>query len=118
MFDTIALNPSTWDLTLDPTGSIAVLHTSSAIAQDVASAVQTYQGECWFDTTVGLPYFTQILGEGVNAPLWAGLYNQAALAVPNVAAAQTTFTAVTSDRKLSGTVEVIDTNGQTLNATF
>jgi hypothetical protein len=116
--NTILLNPTTWDLTLDSSGNIAMQTASAAIAQDVASVIQSFQGECWFDTSQGLPYFAQILGQDVNAALFASLYNQAALTVPNVVSAFTSFTGVTSARKLSGTVEVIDTTGQSMNASF
>ena len=115
--DTLQLSPA-WDLMLDASGNIAVQAGSAAVAQDVASAVQTYQGECWFDTSQGLPYFTQILGQAVNVSLFAALYDQAALAVPGVVKAQTTFTAVAAARKLSGVVAIIDTYGQSINAHF
>lgn len=117
-----ALNPATgaptWDLLVDNRGNIALATGAAAVAQDVASAVQTYQGECWFDTTQGLPYFTSLLGQSYNAPLFAALYSQAARTVPGVVLAQTTFTGLNSARKLTGTVSVIDTTGQALNAHF
>jgi len=115
--DTIKLSDA-WDLTLDNLGNIAVEKTSAAISQDVASAVLTYQGEVWYDTTAGLPYFAVILGKPLNAPLFASLYNAAALTVPGTVQAQTTFDALTPERKLVGTVKVTDTEGQSLNATF
>jgi hypothetical protein len=118
MFDTLKLDPTTWDLTLDGSGNIAVQRESYAIAQDVGSAIQAIQGECWFDTTQGLPYFTSILGQSVNTPLFVAYYNQAAMTVPNVTRATTAFNGVSSARKLTGTVQVIDTYGETLNASF
>ena len=117
MYDTIALSTD-WDLMLTGTGDLAVQQESDAIAQDVASAVQTYQGEVWFDTTVGVPYFTSIFGQTLNQPLFSAIYNAVALTVPNVVAAQTTFEGLTVDRKLIGTVQVIDTNGAALNVSF
>ena len=118
MHTTIALTSAGWDLTLDSAKNIALQADSQAVSQDVASVLRTFQGECWYDTGQGLPYFTQILGEGLNTPLFAAAYNAAALTVPDVVKAQTTFTALTVDRKLSGTVEVIDTYGQSINAHF
>jgi hypothetical protein len=118
LFDTLQLDTSTWDLMLDSSRNIAVQTGSAAVAQDVASIVQTFQGEVWFDTAQGIPYFTQILGQPVNGPLFEALYNQAALTVPGVVSAFTSFTGVSSARKLTGTVEVIDTTGQSMNAHF
>lgn len=118
LYDTLQLNTATWDLMLDGQGNIAVQTGSNAVAQDVASVIQAIQGECWYNTQEGLPYFTQVLGGSVNEVLFASLYNAAALSVPNVVKAQTTFTGVGPDRKLAGTVEVIDQYGQSINATF
>lgn len=109
---------SSWDLMLDGHGNIAMIGDSAAIAQDVGSAVYTFLGEVWFNTSVGLPYFAQILGQPLNAPLFSSLYNQIALTVPNVVKAQTTFTALTPTRRLSGTIKVIDTAGQAIDAQF
>jgi hypothetical protein len=116
--DTIQLDPTAWDLLVDSSGNIALQTGSASTAQDVASMVKTFQGECWFDTTQGIPYMTQVLGQNYSASLLASLFNAAALTVPGVVQAQTTFTAPASDRKLSGTVEVIDTYGQSINAHF
>jgi hypothetical protein len=118
MHTTLQLNPTTWDLMLDPSNNIALLSDSEAVAQDVACVLRTFQGECWFNTTQGVPYFQQVLGQPYNMTLMAALYRAAALTVPDVVQAQATFTAPSSSRILSGTVEVIDTAGQALNAHF
>ena len=124
LYDTLALDydrlapTKFWDLTLDNGNNIGTQPGSYAIAQDVASALQTYLGEVWFDTTVGLPYFTQVLNGPTNVPLIASLFNRAAKTVPNVVDAQSTLAGITSSRKLTGVVKVIDTTGQSMNAHF
>lgn len=118
MLSTLKLDSSTWDLTLDGLNNIAIQTESYAVIQDVSSAVLTYQGEVWFDTTIGVPYFDQILGKPLNAPLFGAYYDQAALLVPDVVKATTSFAQLGTSRKLDGTVKVIDTKGQSLNATF
>ena len=103
-----------WDLSLDAGGNIATVSGSEAIAQDVACAIKTFLGEAYFDTTLGIPYFPQVLGEGYSLPLLQALMNAQALSVPGVVQAKTTLTR-TGDRGVTGVVEVVDTTGATLN---
>lgn len=63
MANTIPLHPDTWDIYLDANGNLELTNPDSSIAQDVASAVRTFEGECWYDTTLGMPYFQSILGK-------------------------------------------------------
>lgn len=118
MFSTLKLNPNTWDLTVDGLGNIASDATSYAIAQDVASAVRTVQGELFYDTTQGIPYFLSVLGQNFSPQLFQAYAEQAALSVPGVVKAQAVLGALSSNRKLTGTVSVIDELGTSLNAHF
>jgi hypothetical protein len=116
--DTLKLS-SNWDLMADANGNIAVATGSEAIIQDVSSAIRLFIGELWYDTTQGIPYFSGILGQGVNRALIQSAMEEAALAVPGVVKVQVTLNEL--DRKtrlLTGSVKVIDTNGQELGATF
>ena len=56
MADTLLLDLTNWDLVLDVNGNIAIARPPYALAQDAASAVKTFQGECYYDTTLGIPY--------------------------------------------------------------
>lgn len=58
----IPLN-STWDIYLDAAGNLSLMDNDSSIAQDVASAVRTFDGECWYNNTLGMPYFQSIFGK-------------------------------------------------------
>jgi hypothetical protein len=109
---------SNWDLTADASKNIAMATNGYAIAQDVASAIRTVLGELWYDTEQGVPYFTNILGQRVSLSLIRNYFNKAALMVPGVVKAQTTLNPLTSNRTLTGSVKVIDTNGQALSVTF
>ena len=40
--------------------NIAVADEPYALAQDAASAIRTFIGECYYDTTKGLPYFEKV----------------------------------------------------------
>lgn len=119
MAATLALDPSTWDLTLDGAGNIALALDPDSLAQDAASAIKTFLGECYWDTTVGVPYMTQILGK--SPPTIALLKEQfvgAALTVPGVAAAQCFITSL-SGRSVSGQVQVVGaSSGKTSAANF
>ena len=56
------LDTEGWDLSLDETGSIARTENPYAVAQDAACACSTFLGECWYDTSLGIPYYQRILG--------------------------------------------------------
>lgn len=114
---TLLLDQSAWDLVLDSAGDIAVATAPYSIAQDVASALRTFQGECWYDTSQGVPYWTQILGQYPALPLIEQTLKDIALTVPDVEKAQVIFTEY-SARTLSGQVQVIDTDGVESGASF
>lgn len=63
MAKSIPLNTSTWDIFLDAAGNLSLTDNDSSIAQDVASAVRTFKGECYFNNTLGMPYFESIFGK-------------------------------------------------------
>jgi hypothetical protein len=115
---TLILDRTVWDLVVDLSGNIAVADTPYSLAQDAASAIRTFQGECWYDTTLGVPYWTQILGKSPPpiALIQAKLIS-AAKTVPGVVSAQCFITSFT-DRKISGQVQVTDASGQTTAAAF
>ena len=117
---TLTLNDATWDLELNASGNIAVTGDPDSLAQDAASAIKTLLGECYWDTTVGVPYLTQILAPPPPQmpPSLALLKQQfinAALTVPGVAAAQCFITSF-SNREVSGQVQVVPSSGGTTQA--
>lgn len=117
MHGTLLLDRTAWDLVLDAAGNIAMATEPYAIAQDVASAVRTFAGECWYDTAQGLPYLTTILGERPPAALVRQLVVDRALEVPGVAQAELLFYEFT-DRALVGQIKIIDTDGVESGVTF
>lgn len=54
MSATLLLDLVSWDLVLDANGNIAVAQEPYALAQDAASAVKTWNGEVYYDTTLGV----------------------------------------------------------------
>jgi hypothetical protein len=102
---TIFLNPSTWDLTKDAAGNIAVAEDPYSMAQDAASAIKLVQGEQWYDTTIGIKYST-ILAQRPNLPLMKALFATTALTVLPAGSKAVVFLTSITDRRAGGQVQV------------
>jgi hypothetical protein len=111
---TLFLRPDTWDLTVDVDGNIAVASEPYSLAQDVACACRTFQGELPYDTTQGIPYW-QILGKLPPLQFIKSAYVTAALTVPGIVAAVCFIESIVG-RRVTGQVQTTDRNG-VLNAT-
>lgn len=108
--DSLLLALDTWDLVLNAQGNIAAASAPYSMQQDVACAVRTYLGECYFNTSLGIPYNEEILGQRPPLQLLKAKYEAASLAVPGVQAANCVFTSF-DDRALHGRIELTDTTG-------
>lgn len=117
MADTLLLDTQSWDLVLDAAGNIAVASAPYALAQDAASAIKLFQGELWYDTSQGIPYFSTTLGMLPPVSLLKQQFVAAALTVPGVVSAQC-FISSLIGRKVSGQVQVTDSAGNITAAAF
>ena len=115
--NTLLLDTNLWDLCLDASGDVAMATNPYAIAQDVASAIRLFLGELWYDTSKGMPYWQNVLGQYPPASYIKAELVAAALTVPEVVEAQVIDMQLTN-RQLTGTVQVIDVTGQTNNVRF
>jgi hypothetical protein len=115
--NTIYLDPTTWDLTLDASRNIALAGKPYALAQDAASAIRTFLGECWYDTALGVPYWTDILGQFPPLELAKAELVAAAMAVPGVVEAKC-FISSAANRRLTGQVQITDVAGNLSSAGF
>ena len=113
MAQTLLLDTVAWDLVLDVSGNMAVASEPYALAQDAGSACKTFQGEVYYDTTIGIPYWARILGHSPPLSFVKAQYIAAALTVPDVVAAAC-FISSFQDRVLTGQVQVTNAAGQTL----
>ncbi|QHC34168.1 hypothetical protein [Komagataeibacter xylinus] len=113
--NTLLLDRSTWDLLLDASGNIAVASDVYAIAQDISSAVRVFLGECWYDTTQGMPYRQNILGRSQSVAAFEKQVEQVALTVTGVADAQCLVSGLTTSRQMTGTILFTTTSGSTGN---
>jgi len=117
-YSTIALDVDTWDLTVDANGNIAVNTPPLAVAQDVASAIRTFEGEVYYDTSQGIPYWTKVLGKLPPSSLLIEMMNSEAKArVDGVSSVQTVISGFT-DRATTGTVYIVDDNNVSSSVTF
>ena len=115
--NTLLLDQTLWDLCKDAKGNIAMASDPYSIAQDVASAIRLFQAELWYDTSKGIPYFQQILGQRPSLQFYKQQIINAAQAVPGVAQVRVLFAEFTG-RKLTGQIQIIDTAGNTNNVNF
>lgn len=109
-YNTLLLDQQKWDLVLDSAGNIALATPPYALAQDVASAVRLFAGELWYNTTLGIPYFEEILGHLPPLSLLTGYIENAARTVPGVVTAQCIISSFNS-REIGGQIQFVDENG-------
>lgn len=108
--NTLALGDD-WDLVIRD-GTLAVNTGGAALAQDVASAVMTFRGSCWYDSRRGVPYFQNILGYRVSLQYVKQAIVAEGMTVPGVAAIQCFLTGPGSNRTLGGQLQIYSTTGQ------
>ena len=114
---TLLLDRDAWDLVLDANGNIAMAGAPYSIAQDVASAIRTFLGECWYDGAQGLPYWLDILGHYPPLQYVRQKITDAAMSIPNVAEVKVLFVDFTG-RALTGQVQIIDKQGKESGVSF
>lgn len=105
------LDRSTWDLVVDAHANIAVADDPYSQAQDCASAQRTFAGECWYDTTKGVPYWSDVIGKRLSAAFLRSKLVGAAKTVPGVRAARVFFTGLSASRELTGQTQITDSTG-------
>jgi hypothetical protein len=117
--NTLLLDTVLWDLVTDASGNIAMATDPYSTAQDVASACRTFLNEVYYDTTLGVPYFQQILGELPPLPVIKAQLINAANTVPGVSNAVCYLTGYANGtRALTGVIQFTDTNGVTQSVGF
>jgi hypothetical protein len=111
--NTLLLDRDSWDLCLDTSGNIALASDPYSIAQDVASALRLFLGELWYAKSLGVPYFSDILGKRPPSQLMKAEFTKAALRVPETVSAICYLSSLTK-RDLHGQVQVKATSGKTI----
>jgi len=117
MATSLYLDPDTWDLAADSSGNIAVASDPYALAQNAATACRTFLGEVYYDTTIGVPFWQDILGHSPSLSIVKADLVAAAETVTGVTSAQVFITGVVN-RQLQGQVQVTDSAGNVSAASF
>lgn len=116
--DALLLDRETWDLCLDASNRIAVAKDPYSIIQNVACAARLFIGELWYGpATKGLPYRQEVFNKGYPTSYYKARVVAAAMAVPGVASAKCVLTTLT-DREISGQIQIVTTDGQSLVVGF
>ena len=114
---TLLLDQDAWDLVLDAAGNIAVAGEPYAVAQDVASAIRTFTGDCYYDTAKGIPYWRQILGKYPPMSLVRDRIVTEAKREPGVERVEIVSFRL-DERAITGSVLVYDKSGQSIEVGF
>lgn len=115
--DTLSLDSGTWDLVVNASGNIGTTTGSAAQAQDAASAIKTFQGEVYYDTNIGIPYWLQILGHLPPLSYLKAQFATAALTVPGIIKAVCYISAFTN-RVVTGQVQMVNSDNESLLVNF
>jgi hypothetical protein len=65
-------------------GDLILVTGVDAIAQDLDIRLNTFKGEWFLDTRIGVPYFQEILGEKPRLVALKGIFREAILLTPGV----------------------------------
>lgn len=110
------------DFALDATGDLQVLngdlvmnYGTEGIASDLRSRLQTFLGECFLDTSLGVPWFEKILGKKTPSGELKSIFRQVILGTPGITAVETLDAAV-ANRTLTVVFRATAATGDTLEA--
>ncbi len=118
---TALLDVTAWDFVLDVNGDLAMASDPYSVAQDAASAIRTFIDECYYNTTLGVPYFQTLFGKAPNINYMKQKFISQALLVPGVSSpgvSVAVFITSVADRRVTGQVQITDANGVVTAAAF
>lgn len=110
MATTLLLDRDAWDLCADAAGNIALASEPYSQTQDAASACRVFSGEAYYNTTLGVPYFTDVLGQYQPSQILRARLVEAALTVPGVTDA-TAILQTGSSREMTGQLQITTDSG-------
>ena len=64
--------------------SLQIISDSEEVAQKIKTVLKTIRGECFLDTTKGIPYITDVVGKNRNLNLIADLIKNEVLSIEEV----------------------------------
>lgn len=105
MSASLLLDVEAWDLCLDAKGNWALTEDPYAILQNASTACRLFQGELYYDTLKGVPYWTEVFGGVYPLELLKSDLEDAANAVDGVNSS-TVYIQGLTNRQLTGQVQV------------
>jgi hypothetical protein len=72
------------DICLDSNGDIVVVSGTAAIVSELKSRLQTFAGECFLDTTLGVPWLEKILGHKPTVGELDAIFREVILGTPGM----------------------------------
>lgn len=104
------------DLHIDAKGQLVMAQ--APLNQRIACRLKTFQGEYWIDTTLGIPYFTEVLKKNPDINVIRSLFAAEILKVAGVKTLEScTATFDRADRRLTVTFSVTGTDDLTYYST-
>lgn len=89
----IKLDPSTWDIALQPNSTgkydVVLLTGAARVRQAICVKLKTWFQEWAFDTTIGIPYLEQFFVKNPNLPNIESLLRTQIMTVPGVSSLPT-----------------------------
>ena len=108
---TIFLLPTTWDITLDIAGNLAVATEEYQQAQDIASSCRVFYGDDFYNKTDGIPYLESILGKSsYPIALYQRNLHDRSMLVNGIVSAEAQLQRL-DNRVLSGSIIFTNENG-------
>lgn len=117
----LALDSTTTDLCLDAAGNIATIGDDSPdlVVQRVATRLRTFQGECYLDRSVGVPYFQEVLKRRPDLSRIRALFVERIRSVPGVASVTSADVSFDpASRQFSLTFSAVTTSGATISGSL
>lgn len=108
---TIFLLPTTWDITLDSAGNLAVATEEYQQAQDIASSCRVFHGDDFYNKNDGIPYLESILGKSsYPIALYQRNLHDRSMLVNGIVSAEVQLQRL-DNRVLSGSIIFTNENG-------
>ena len=108
---TIFLLPTTWDITLDSAGNLAVATEEYQQAQDIASSCRVFYGDDFYNKNDGIPYLESILGKSsYPIALYQRNLHDRSMLVNGIVSAEVQLQRL-DNRVLSGSIIFTNENG-------
>lgn len=108
------IDETTWDICADENRNLAIVQGPKALIQRVACELKHFEGEGWYDSRQGLPYFISVLGVETTSPLVVSLIENHVTRI-NTIGSVIALLQITKDRRLTGDIRVTTQSGEALN---